>query len=136
MKKLLLFLSLLSFGFLSAQEIDDTYYYEYSNITFGTGKTSEGFLTGESTEFILTGKGLSIFMLLEQDDPLMTSKLYMELYEGADFENFVETLEVDIPDVKWNYVIVPLNFDKKGNYIFDVYSHNDTYINSASLVIK
>lgn len=135
MKNLLLFLLLFSFSFLSAQEIDDTYYYEYSFVAFGEGKSDDGFLLGESEYFTLKDNQILIYMLLEQEDPLMTSKLYIELYEGEDFENFVDTIEVDIQS-EWNYVIVPLNFDKKGKYVLDIYSHNDTYINSGFFTIN
>lgn len=107
---------------------DDTYYYEYSTVTFGESVDDGGIMTGESTLFTLVNGTREITVLLDQDEPLLLTKLYVTVYHG---EETLSDDAYDIPSKDWNYVTVPITVNKPGAYIVDFYTQDDVFINSG-----
>lgn len=117
---------------------NDTYYYEYSWISTGTGVDSEGYLLGEDTKFKLNNGTVEVYFMLEQDEPLLLSELFYEIYSG-DGETYSEqvlneTMKVASKD--WNYTYFSVKFSAPGFYVIDMYNQNDVYINSAYFEIE
>lgn len=84
--------------------------------------------------FSLNGKPLELKVLLEQDEPLMLSELFAEVYgeEGS----LVESFTVKVGDKNWNRVGFSLFFSKTGKYYLDLFNEADTFIISASITIE
>lgn len=116
----------------------DTYYYEYSWISTGTGVDGEGYLLGEDTKFKLNNGTTEIFFMVEQDEPLLLSQLYYEIYSG-DGETYGEQVIAETMDVAskdWNYTYFSVKFNTAGYYVIDMYNQHDVYINSAYFEIE
>lgn len=58
-------------GVVSAQDDDiyDTYYYEYSEVTFGTSVDGEGNVEGESRTFKLGKAGADFIVVVYNENP-------------------------------------------------------------------
>ncbi len=114
------------------EPITDTYYYEYSQVLFGTSIDSEGNLQGESTEFSLKGKPAEIVVMLLQDDPFRTSQAYVEIYNEN--SQLVESFELTI-NPAWNWFKFQIKLSTPGLYFLDIYNDVDVFINSGTVQI-
>jgi hypothetical protein len=112
---------------------DDTYYYEYSEVLFGTGVDQEGNMIDEASEFALPSKGpIEIAVGTFQDDPFLTSKVYVEIYDEEN--EMVDEFYIEI-DTEWNWFKFMVEFDKAGTYYIDLYNEIDVFINSGTVTI-
>ncbi len=110
----------------------DTYYYENAVVTFGESVDKE-ILIGESTLFTLENGTRKISAKLEQDEPLLLTKVYVDLYLG---EEVVVNDSYDIPSTDWNYVTVPITVDKPGSYYVEFYTQDDVFISTGSFEVE
>lgn len=112
---------------------DDTYYYEYSEVLFGTGVDQEGNMIDEATEFTLPKKGpIELAVGVFQDDPFLTSKVYVDIYDEDN--ELVDEFYIEI-DTEWNWFKFVVEFDKAGTYYIDLYNEIDVFINSGTVTI-
>lgn len=110
----------------------DTYYYENSIITLGESVAEGGIMSGESTVFKLNNGTAKIAAMLEQDEPLLLSKVYVNVYMG---EDEISAESYDIPSKDWNYINVYVTVNKPGSYYVDFYTQDDAFINTASFEV-
>lgn len=129
-----------SIAFTEAAEYDesdgdytDTYYYENSVITFGESVDDGGIMNGESTVFSLVNDTREITAMLDQDEALLLTKLYVTVMLG---EEVISDDAYDIPSTDWNYVTVPITVNKQGSYYVDFYTQDDVFINSGSFEVE
>lgn len=127
-----------SFSSFVAQEdlANDTYYYEYSTIRFGT-EVKETNLLGEATEFTLKNGQVEITVFLEMLEALLCSEIFVEIYDASSATSEqIENFSINGIDPTWNYLHFKINLKKEGTYYIDLYNQNDVFINSATVVIK
>jgi hypothetical protein len=113
----------------------DTYYYEYTEVAFGED-INEGVLIGESGVFNLKGNSLDLVALVENDEALQLTEIYVEVFGGANYDEEVSAESFTVADKVWTWVSVPIKVSKKGKYVVDFYTQNDVYINSGYFEIK
>jgi hypothetical protein len=112
---------------------DDTYYYEYSEIIFAEDVDQEGNPVGEKTQFSLPIEGpVKITLALYNDAPLLTSEIYVEIYD--DSNQMVDQFTLNLRE-EWNWFKFEVSFDQPGRYTFDIYNEIDVFINSASVEV-
>lgn len=112
---------------------DDTYYYEYSEVLFGTGVDQEGNMIDEASEFELPSDGpAKISVGAFQDDPFLTSKVYVEIYDEDN--EMVDEFYIEI-DTEWNWFKFVVEFNEAGTYYIDLYNEIDVFINSGTVTI-
>lgn len=111
----------------------DTYYYENSVVTFGESVADGGIMSGESTVFSLENDSRKITAMLDQDEALLLTKLYVTVTLG---EEVISDDAYDIPSKDWNYVTVPVTVTKPGSYYVDFYTQDDVFINSGSFDVE
>lgn len=137
MKKLfLLCLAFISFSLIKAQDDIDTYYYQSSFITVGTGVDEEGVLVGAGTEFKLKKENLELTIMLEQEEALLLSKIYYDVYSGKNSDVYEYGEEIDVADLQWNYIYFSIEVEKKGKYAVELYNQDDIYINTLQFEVK
>jgi hypothetical protein len=110
----------------------DTYYYEKSFVSFGEHVSDDAIMSGESTVFKLENGSRKITAMLEQDENLLLSQLYVTVFLG---EETISDDVYDIPSKEWNYVTVPLTVTKPGLYYVDFYTQDNVFINSGSFEV-
>jgi hypothetical protein len=111
----------------------DTYYYEYSEILFGTSVDNNGNIEGESTTFSLGSSGkVDLAVFVSNDGEFATNTLYIEIYD--DEEEPFDDYSIEIQP-EWDWVKFVHTFNKPGTYYFDIYNEEDTFVNSASVTI-
>lgn len=111
----------------------DTYYYENSVVSFGESVDKGGIMNGESTVFSLENGSRKITAMLDQDEALLLTKLYVTVILG---EETISDDAYDIPSTDWNYVTVPITVTKPGSYYVDFYTQDDVFINSGSFEVE
>lgn len=116
-------------------DVDDTYYYEDSKVTFGES-IQDGKLSGEAATFSLIGESKEITAKIEQDDDLKLTLIYVDIYTGDDYKEKVSSLSYDVEDITWNWISTPIKFYKKGKYVVDFYTQDDVFINSGYFEVK
>jgi hypothetical protein len=114
----------------------DTYYFEKSKITFGDAIDDKAVVTGEATVFYLRNGKRDIMAKLQQDNDLKVTQVLVEVYGGTDYKEKIASQLYDIPSKTWNWMKVPLSFNKPGKYVVDMYNEDDVFINSGYLEIK
>lgn len=143
MKKLF---TLLSISFLIAQTLfaginttlqsdppEDTYYYEFSTIEFGTSISTENKLINPNTEFELTGDSIKLFVLASMEEAFLTKFIYVDIYDENN--EVVDSFEIDLEE-DWNWFYFDIIFKSKGVYYIDIYNEADVFINTGSVTIK
>lgn len=114
---------------------DDTYYYEYSEILFGSGIDAEGNIIDEATEFLLPETGpAKITVGVFNDEAFLTKEVYVEIYneENELVDEFTLNLEPE-----WNWFKFVIELEKEGTYYLDIYNEIDVFINSGTVdVVK
>jgi hypothetical protein len=113
----------------------DTYYYENSIVTFGTG-IEDGVLINESNEFKLKGKSMDLMIKVDMDEELRLSIIYVGLYVGENYDEEVSNESFTVADKTWNWINVPITVYKKGKYVVDLYNQNDVFVNSGYFEVK
>jgi hypothetical protein len=135
LKKLFLLLCLsATMSVLSAQDDDmyDTYYYEYSEVLFGTAVDGEGNVEGESRTFDIGDDGAEFVVVIYNDAPFKTKEFLVEVYDEDN--EVVETFTLDVnPD--WDWLKFSMNLKEPGKYFIDIYNEVDTYVNSGEVTI-
>lgn len=135
LKKLLLLLCLsATMSVVSAQDDDiyDTYYYEYSEVVFGTSVDGEGNVEGESRTFKLGNAGADFIVVVFNDAPFKTKEFFVEVFnEGNDL---VESFTLNV-NPEWDWLKFSMNLKDPGLYYIDIYNEVDTYINSGEVTI-
>jgi hypothetical protein len=114
-------------------EYTDTYYYENSVVTFGESVDDGGIMNGESSVFSLVNGTREITAMLDQDEALLLTKLYVTVMLG---EEVISDDAYDIPSTDWNYVTVPITVNKPGSYYVDFYTQDDVFINSGPFEVE
>lgn len=114
----------------------DTYYYEGTSIITCESLDANNEPVGESTTFSLGSLGSKeIRIYLDSDVPIKTTKLYIDIYTYVDDKETLEdTYSVDVQE-DWDWVSVKQVFTKPGEYIIDIYTANDIYVNTGYLTI-
>lgn len=113
----------------------DTYYYENSTIDVATSVSSAGVASGVSDKFTYKSGGVELQILYTDDKPIKTSSVTISIYGGKDYNDEIETYDVDV-DPTWGWFKVKQTFLKKGLYAIDMYSEDDVFMNSAYIEIK
>ncbi len=148
MKKLFLLLSMVAVASLDhfakaeaskmtaihvAEPPDDTYYYEYSSVLFGTDVDANGEIVNESSEFKLPSSGpAKIAVLVENDEPFLTEKVYVEIYNEDN--ELVEDFNLELKP-EWNWFKFVIELEKPGSYFVDIYNEIDVFINSGTVEV-
>ncbi|MCB9034429.1 MAG: hypothetical protein H6553_11365 [Chitinophagales bacterium] len=113
----------------------DTWYYEETEIVFGTGldKNNNFAVQGQNDEFTIPReKGyVDVALILKGDVEFKTDLIYVDIYLGDDF---IETLEVNV-EPNWNIVSTNYKFTKRGTYSIEMYNADEVYINDADVEI-
>lgn len=110
----------------------DTYYYENSVVRFGTS-ANQSDLVGETDVFYLNNGVAKFTALLEQDEDLLLTKVYVDIYRG---EEVILNTSYTVGDTKWNYITIPVEITEPGSYYMDFYNQNDVFINSGSFTVE
>ena len=110
---------------------DDTYYYEYSEVLFGSGMDSEGNILEESTQFRLPQTGSTkITVGVFNDKAFLTNKVLVEIYNQE--SELVDEFTLDVqPD--WDWFKFEIELEKEGTYYLDIYNEIDVFINSGTV---
>jgi len=111
--------------------VDETYY-ELSYLTFGESVDEEGTMTGESTVFSLTNGSLEVRGMVEMDDPMLLTKLYVDVTFG---EEVILNDSYDVPSKDWGFIHFPVTVTKPGIYFVDLYTQDDVYITGSSFEV-
>ena len=116
----------------TTNEIIDTYYYTNSTVKFCTGVDENYNAIGANTSFnISPSLGGYVYVLVKNNNQaLKTNKLYVDIYKGGDYSEFVETKTFDITS-NWSSFNFPYTFYRDGQYMFKVYNSNSIFINAG-----
>lgn len=108
---------------------DDTYYYENSEVLFGTGADKEGNIIGEAYEFQLPNNGpAKITVAVYNEEPFLTEKVYVEIFNNENEK--VDQFSLSL-DPEWNWFKFEIEIDKAGTYYVDIYNEIDVFISSG-----
>jgi hypothetical protein len=134
LKKLFLLLCLsATMSVVSAQdEMYDTYYYEYSEVVFGTSVDGEGNVEGEGRTFKTGSEGAKFVVVVYNDNPFKTKEFFVEVYNEDN--DLVESFSLDV-NPEWDWLKFAMNLKDPGKYFIDIYNEVDTYINSGEVTI-
>lgn len=112
---------------------DDTYYYEYSEVLFGTGVDQNGDITGEATEFKLDANGkANITVAVYNDEAFLTQTASVEIYNEEN--ELIDSFEIEL-QTEWNWFKFQIQIEKAGKYFLDIYNEIDVFINSGSFEV-
>ena len=114
----------------------DTYYFKDSKITLGDSVNTNAVVYGEATQFNLINGKRDVVVKLQQDNALNITDAKVEVYGGTDYKEKFSTDKFSIPSKTWNWIKVPVSFNKPGKYVVDIYNEDNVFINSAYLEIK
>lgn len=114
----------------------DTWYYEGTEIVFGTGvdQNNNFAILGQSDEFTIPReKGyVNVALILNSDKQIKTNLVYVDIYLD---EDLIETLELEV-EPNWDIAYSTYKFTKRGSYSIEMYNADDIFINSGSVEIK
>lgn len=113
-------------------EIVDTYYYGNSSIKFCSSVDANYNAVGANTTFnISSSQGGYVYVLIKNNEQAFKSnKLYVDIYKGNNYSEFVETKTYDITP-SWASFNFAYTFYQAGQYVFKAYNGNNTLINTA-----
>ncbi len=120
----------------TSSEIIDTYYYTYSSVKFCTSVDDNYEAVGANSTFnISPSLGGYVYVLVKNNNKAFkTNKMYVDIYKGGDYSEFVETKIFDITS-DWASFKFPYTFYKEGHYMFKVYNSNSIFINAGYVTI-
>lgn len=118
-------------GIVDDKEMD-TFYYENSIVRFGIS-ANKNELIGEGEVFKLTNGVAKFTALLEQDEDLLLTTVYIDIYKG---EELIKTDSFTVGDKAWNYITLPIEMTETGDFYIDFYNQNDVFMNSGSFTIN
>lgn len=114
----------------------DTYYYEDSDVDFGTSVDDLGVLQGEAETFSLGDAGIvSIRTLVNNFGiPFKTNLMYVDVYkEGS--ETVIDGFDIAC-EQDWDFVHFSIDFKDPGVYYVDIYNGDDIFINTGTVTIE
>jgi hypothetical protein len=113
----------------------DTYYYESSTVSLSEdiNKTTYELINPiEGTTYLGSGREKEVYIVVEHDKAFKTKLFYIDINLGDDF---LETLKLEVEE-NWDIAWHQYKFTKKGTYYIDVYNEDDTFVNTATIIIK
>lgn len=119
----------------SLDEID-TYYYESSNVVFCQSVDDNGQLSGVKSVFDRVGGNAEVMIYISNSEkPFKTNKIYLDVYKtGSDELYDSDSFEIE---EDWDWIKFKYTFSEPGEYVFDLYTANDIFINSSpNLLIR
>lgn len=112
-------------------DAQDTYYYEFSDITFGNNIDADGNVKDATEEFKLKNGKADFYCVVMQDDALKSKSIIVSIYYGDDYKEKVSEETFSVDNLDWNWVKLPISVSKVGKYVVDIYNEYDTFINSG-----
>ncbi len=114
----------------------DTWYYNQSKIYFYEKAIGDS-MVGKSDSYLYNAAGNKIILYIEQENksPLKSGHLFISIYTADKCHEFINSFTYYINE-KWYWTFVPINFNKKGKFIVELYNDDDVFINSSILEIK
>lgn len=116
----------------------DTYYYEDSEVIFCESVENNN-PVNIGTSFTIPSTGGYLQVQVDNGKAMKTTKLVVDIYKkpkgSTEYSEFVETQEYPI-EVTWDRPYFKYTFYSAGDYVFDVYSAEDVYINSGYITIN
>lgn len=110
-----------------------TYYYENSNVLFCESVNSSGDPTGVKSIFTRTGGSVTTTVYMTNSEKAFkTDLIYADVYKtGTEdmYDSYNFTIEPDWDWIKFNYT-----FTEPGEYVIDLYTSDDIFINSSPTV--
>lgn len=113
-----------------------TAYYNGSEVLFGESATTSGTVTGQNTLFTLASNNTkTLKMVFKQAKAIKTNKIYVDIYSGNDYSNFVETKEITTLPTQQTFQL-SYTFKQAGKYRFSIYNADEIFMNLGEVAIN
>lgn len=141
--------------FLAEQESNIAYEKEKSTTSTNSDITSDYYKDSDikinnksilsksnSAVFYLNNDKIELTLKVTNDKAFKTTEVYVSVYKKKykngkeDGEDFIDKFTFNSIDLTWDWISLPIEFKEKGDYILDVFTKDDVFINTGFLTIK
>lgn len=111
-------------------------YYSASEVFFAEkADLLGGSVVGKNTEFTTSSTGKELKVVFKQNTDIKTTKIYVDIYTGNNYDEFVETKTLTTTSSQ-KAVVFPYTFKKEGAYKFAFYNQDEIFMNIGEVKIK